>query len=105
VVNNLRDIPSDTAAGKRTLAVRLGDPRTRSLFVGLVVAAFGFTALAAIWRLPTLLAALAIPVAAVPARAVVDRASGPALIAVLGATGRAQLAYGSLFAAGLAFGG
>ena len=105
VVNNLRDIPSDTAAGKRTLAVRLGDPRTRSLFVGLVVAAFGFTALAAIWRLPTLLAVLALPVAVVPARAVVDRASGPALIAVLGATGRAQLAYGSLFAAGLAFGG
>jgi 1,4-dihydroxy-2-naphthoate octaprenyltransferase len=105
VVNNLRDIPSDSAAGKRTLAVRLGDPRTRSLFVGLVVAAFGFTALAAIWRLPTLLAVLAIPVAAVPARAVVDRASGPALIAVLGATGRAQLAYGSLFAVGLAFGG
>jgi 1,4-dihydroxy-2-naphthoate polyprenyltransferase len=105
VVNNLRDIPSDTAAGKRTLAVRLGDPRTRSLFVGLVVAAFGFTALAAIWRLPTLLAVLAIPAAAVPARAVVDRASGPALIAVLGATGRAQLAYGSLFAVGLAFGG
>jgi 1,4-dihydroxy-2-naphthoate octaprenyltransferase len=105
VVNNLRDIPSDAAAGKRTLAVRLGDPRTRSLFVGLVVAAFGFTALAAIWRLPTLLAVLAVPVAAVPARAVIDRASGPALIAVLGATGRAQLAYGSLFAVGLAFGG
>jgi 1,4-dihydroxy-2-naphthoate octaprenyltransferase len=48
---------------------------------------------------------LAIPVAAVPVRAVVDRASGPALIAVLGATGRAQLAYGTLFALGLALGG
>ncbi len=42
VVNNLRDIPTDTAAGKRTLAVRLGDPRTRTIFVGLVVGAFAF---------------------------------------------------------------
>jgi 1,4-dihydroxy-2-naphthoate octaprenyltransferase len=105
VVNNLRDIPTDTSAGKRTLAVRLGDPRTRSLFVGLVVAAFGWAGIAAVWRVPTLVAMLAIPVAAVPVRAVVDRASGPALIAVLGATGRAQLAYGTLFALGLALGG
>ncbi len=105
VVNNLRDIPTDTAAGKRTLAVRLGGPRTRTLFVGLIVAAFAFTGLAAIWRTPALLAILAIPVAAAPVRAVVDRASGPALIAVLGGTGRAQLAYGVLFALGLALGG
>ena len=34
VVNNLRDIPGDTVAGKRTLAVRIGDPRTRDLYVG-----------------------------------------------------------------------
>jgi 1,4-dihydroxy-2-naphthoate polyprenyltransferase len=105
VVNNLRDIPTDASAGKRTLAVRLGDPRTRSVFVGLVVAAFALSAVAAAWREPTLLAVVAIPVAAVPVRAVVDRASGPALIAVLGATGRAQLAYGCLFALGLAAGG
>src|SRR5690606_13220575 len=39
VVNNLRDIPTDTAAGKRTLAVRLGDARTRVLYRGLLVAA------------------------------------------------------------------
>jgi 1,4-dihydroxy-2-naphthoate octaprenyltransferase len=104
VVNNLRDIPSDTTAGKRTLAVRFGDPRTRSVFVGLIVAAFAIAGLAALWRTPTLVTVLAIPVAAVPVRAVVDRASGPALIAVLGGTGRAQLAYGLLFALGLLFG-
>ena len=40
VINNLRDIPGDTVAGKRTLAVRLGDARTRWLYVGMLVAAF-----------------------------------------------------------------
>ena len=39
VVNNLRDIPGDTASGKRTLAVRLGDHRTRILYVALLVGA------------------------------------------------------------------
>ena len=39
VINNLRDIPGDTVSGKRTLAVRLGDGRTRILYVGLVVGA------------------------------------------------------------------
>ena len=34
VINNLRDIPSDTVSGKRTLAVILGDARTRTLYVG-----------------------------------------------------------------------
>ena len=40
VINNLRDIPGDTESGKRTLAVRLGDRRTRGLYVGLLVVAF-----------------------------------------------------------------
>jgi len=40
VVNNLRDIPGDTESGKRTLAVRLGDRRTRYLYIALVVVPF-----------------------------------------------------------------
>ena len=36
VVNNLRDVPTDAVAGKRTLAVRLGEARTRQLFVGAI---------------------------------------------------------------------
>jgi len=40
VANNLRDIPTDSATGKRTLAVRLGDRRTRTLYRSSVVAAF-----------------------------------------------------------------
>ena len=41
VTNNLRDIPTDTTSGKRTLAVRLGDSRTRLLYLALVIAAGG----------------------------------------------------------------
>jgi 1,4-dihydroxy-2-naphthoate octaprenyltransferase len=40
LANNLRDIPTDAATGKRTLAVRLGDRRTRTLYRSCVVAAF-----------------------------------------------------------------
>jgi 1,4-dihydroxy-2-naphthoate polyprenyltransferase len=40
IANNLRDIPTDMVTGKRTLAVRLGDRRTRTLYRTCVVAAF-----------------------------------------------------------------
>jgi 1,4-dihydroxy-2-naphthoate polyprenyltransferase len=105
-VNNLRDIPSDTAAGKRTLAVRLGDPATRRLYVGLVVAAFALAVVAAVaWRLPVLVTLAAAALAVAPARTVLGGARGPALIAVLAGTGRLQLAYGLLATIGLALGG
>jgi 1,4-dihydroxy-2-naphthoate octaprenyltransferase len=105
-VNNLRDIPSDAAAGKRTLAVRLGAPRTRWLYVGLVVAAFTLAVVAALaWRIEVLLALLAVAVAVPPVRAVRAGATGPALIPVLGATGRLQVVYGALVAIGLVLGG
>src|SRR5262249_56904624 len=41
VVNNLRDIPSDSEAGKRTLAVLIGDQRTRVLYAGRTLLPFG----------------------------------------------------------------
>jgi 1,4-dihydroxy-2-naphthoate octaprenyltransferase len=106
VVNNLRDIPTDTAAGKRTLAVRLGDRRTRWLYTALLVATFGAVVVAAaVWR-PTALVGLAAAAFAVPpVRRVLGGASGPALIAVLGETGRLQLAFGALTTIGLAVGG
>ena len=105
VVNNLRDIPSDTSAGKRTLAVRIGARRTRCLYVALLCTALVVTAAAAIWRPPVLIALVAAALAVAPVRAVLGGASGPALIAVLGSTGRLQLAYGALAALGLALGG
>ena len=48
VANNLRDIPTDEASGKRTLAVRLGDRATRRLYRATVVAAFATIALGVI---------------------------------------------------------
>jgi 1,4-dihydroxy-2-naphthoate octaprenyltransferase len=104
VINNLRDIPTDREVGKRTLAVRLGDRRTRELYVGLVVATFGCVVVAAWWRWPALLAFAAVPLAVVPIRQVRRGVGGPALIAVLGATGRLQLAFGAAAAAGLMLG-
>jgi 1,4-dihydroxy-2-naphthoate octaprenyltransferase len=105
VVNNLRDIPTDRAAGKRTLAVRLGEQRTRHLYTVLVVATFGALVLAAmIWRPAALLGLVAIVFAVAPVRRVLGGANGPALIGVLGETGRLQLAFGALTTLGLVLG-
>ena len=99
VANNLRDIPTDTVAGKRTLAVRLGDERTRAFFAFLVlVAAAAVVAVAAAttWWALVGLGFLAV---AVPAtRSVLGGADGPALIPVLGATGKAELVWAVLVA-------
>jgi 1,4-dihydroxy-2-naphthoate polyprenyltransferase len=105
VINNLRDIPTDREVGKLTLAVRLGDRRTRWLYAALVVAAFVCCGVAALWRPPVLLALLAIPLAVPPARSVLGGAKGRDLIPVLGATGRLQLAVGLGATIGLALGG
>jgi 1,4-dihydroxy-2-naphthoate octaprenyltransferase len=102
VVNNLRDIPGDTAAGKRTLAVRLGRTATRRFYEGCVLGAVVALAPIAVSRPWALLGLAALPLAALPVRAVAQGAEGPALIPVLGATGRAQLALGLLLAVGLA---
>lgn len=103
VVNNLRDIPTDRVAGKRTLAVRLGDRGTRVLYVVLMVAPFVCVPfLAGPSGRPLAAAALlAVLLARIPVQRVLEGASGPALIGVLGATGRVQLVFGVLLSAGL----
>ena len=105
VVNNLRDIPTDTKSGKRTLAVRLGAARTRWFYVLLLVGAFACVVGAAAWRPWTLLGLAAMPLAIPPSRTVLGGAAGPDLIPVLGATGRLQLAFGVAVSVGLALGG
>jgi 1,4-dihydroxy-2-naphthoate octaprenyltransferase len=102
VVNNLRDIPTDAESGKRTLAVRLGDARTRSMYLLLLLGALvSLVPIAVAGRPAALVALLAIPLAIRPARTVVSGAKGPALIPVLGDTGRLQLVFGILLALGL----
>ncbi len=102
IVNNLRDIHGDTLAGKRTLAVRLGDARTRTAYVLTMLVPFCCAGLIAFYRPFTLLVAVTLPLARMPVRSVRAGASGPALIRALGQTGRLQLAFGVAFAIGLA---
>jgi 1,4-dihydroxy-2-naphthoate octaprenyltransferase len=102
VVNNLRDIPTDTVAGKRTLAVRLGEQRTRALYVLLVLAAAAAVVAVAVATSWCVLVALAFLVVAAPAvRTVLGGATGPALIPVLQQTGLAELVWAALVAAAL----
>ncbi len=103
VANNIRDLATDRAAGKRTLAVKLGRTRTRMLFAVVVLAAFVLVAVAAVagWVPPwSALALLALPLAIPVVRIVASAVEGPPLIAALKGTARLQLAVGVLFAIG-----
>ena len=102
VANNLRDIPTDTAAGKRTLAVRLGDRRTRLLYVGLVFTAYAMVVLIALEHLVVIVTlGTALP-AVRPTLGVVFGASGRDLVPVLKETGLLLLVYGVVLGVTLA---
>ena len=102
VVNNLRDLPGDAEAGKRTLAVRLGDRRTRLLYVVLLDGALVVGSLCALDRRWAALVLGAGILAGPAVRIVLGGAEGRDLVDVLGRTGRTQLAAGALLALGLA---
>jgi len=103
VINNLRDIPSDTETGKRTMAVRLGDTTTRWLFTALLVAVgVGIVLVSVLWRPWAALGLVGLLVAREPLDRVRSGAVGGDLIAALAGTGKTQLATGLLFAVGLA---
>ncbi|SFQ65223.1 1,4-dihydroxy-2-naphthoate octaprenyltransferase [Amycolatopsis arida] len=99
--NNLRDIPTDRAAGKRTLAVRLGDAGTRRLYLALVTVPFAVTLAMAVATPPVLLALLAAALLPRPVRTVIGGGAGPALVPVLRDTGMAMLAWSALVTAAL----
>jgi 1,4-dihydroxy-2-naphthoate octaprenyltransferase len=104
VVNNVRDIDTDRRAGKRTVSVRIGRERSRTLYVTMIAASYVLLPLAlwlgdgSAWGL---LALLSLPLAAAPVRAVRERTDGPALNGALAATGALLAAYAVLLSIGL----
>src|SRR3954451_2975173 len=104
VVNNVRALETDRRAGKRTLAVRLGRPKTRTVF-GLMVYVACLTApLPWIlgWLSPWLLRPLVLlPAAASVVRLGRQRTDGPSLNRALGRAGQLELPFCVLLAAGL----
>ncbi len=111
LANNLRDIASDTASGKRTLVVRIGRRAGGWVYVACVglplagVLLWGVLAVAGVIHaeLPVLvfLPLVTFPLARPPAEAVLSDAEGRALLPVLAATGRLQLAFGATLALAL----
>jgi 1,4-dihydroxy-2-naphthoate octaprenyltransferase len=106
VVNNVRDLETDRRAGKRTLAVRLGRPRARGVYAGMVYVAFvcaplpwllGSDELSAWLLLPLLALPLAVPIV----RTVRNRTDGPSLNGALARTGLLQLVFCALLSAGI----
>ena len=94
VVNNLRDIPTDTESGKRTLAVVLGAERTRGLYALLVfAAACAVVAVAAATTWWALFGLVFLLRTVVPLRTVLGGATGPALIPVLQQTGITEIVW------------
>ncbi|MFF3571677.1 1,4-dihydroxy-2-naphthoate polyprenyltransferase [Nocardia jiangxiensis] len=104
VTNNLRDIPTDSVTGKTTLAVRLGDTRTRTLHLVLMVVPF-IASLVLVARTPwALLGLLAVPLAVRSNNPVRGGQQGPGLIPSLRDTGLAMLLWSILSGVALALG-
>jgi 1,4-dihydroxy-2-naphthoate octaprenyltransferase len=102
VANNLRDIPTDLSHGKRTLAVRLGQTRTRTLYAALVGVALACVLVAGEIHPTALIALLSFALAIPLLRRVLGGALGRDLVPVLSGTGRFELVYAMLLAIGLA---
>jgi len=104
VLNNLRDIDTDAAAGKRTLATRIGRERTQGLLLLLVCGAFAMPILMFVLRLAgvtVMLVDFGIPIAAVSVRTAFASRSAPALVGALKRMAAAEIAYALLLTLGL----
>ena len=101
VTNNLRDIPTDMVAAKHTLAVRLGERRTRTLYTALVTIPFVVTLGLAITRWTALASLLALVFAVPAVRRVQGGALGGELVPVLRDTGLAMLVWACALALAL----
>lgn len=101
LTNNIRDIPTDTASGKRTLAVRIGAQRARALYGACLGGAILAVAVAIFFEPGAALGLLAAPLAIAPYRTVRTKSDPPSLVAALVGTVRFQLAIAVLLAIGL----
>ena len=102
VVNNLRDIPTDRESGKLTLAVRLGDRRTRWFYLLLVLVAAAMVVLVASSHPVALVALLAFALLRRPFQALRSGTTGRDLVPALAATGLFEVGYAVLLAVGIA---
>ncbi|MBP6147974.1 MAG: 1,4-dihydroxy-2-naphthoate polyprenyltransferase [Candidatus Planktophila sp.] len=98
-INNIRDRALDAPAGKKTLAVRLGDRKARYFFATLI--ALGYLATLALFNPWTLLTLLTAPIAVALVRGVLGDAQGAALIPYLAKTGKLQLQFSILLSLAL----
>jgi 1,4-dihydroxy-2-naphthoate octaprenyltransferase len=101
LANNLRDVPTDTVAGKRTLAVRVGAPAAGALFVGCYVGSFLSVVAIGVTQPWALLGLAALPLAVEPVRIMRGRHDPPALVKALVETSRLEVIVAALVSVGL----
>jgi 1,4-dihydroxy-2-naphthoate octaprenyltransferase len=103
VINNLRDLPTDLAAGKKTLATRIGDRATRIQYVTLFAVAYLVPLILGATdsrRHPLLFVVLSVPFALRLTSRVLKGTSGRDLNPILKKTGQLLLVFGALLSAG-----
>ncbi len=101
LANNIRDVDTDRAAGKRTLPVRIGARAARGLFAGCIAGAFVAVAAVGVLYPPAFIGLAAIPLAVRPVRLVATRRDPPSLVAALVGTARLELVVSVLLTIGL----
>jgi 1,4-dihydroxy-2-naphthoate octaprenyltransferase len=101
LTNNIRDIDTDCAVGKRTLPVLLGGPASRALYAGCIVGAFLASVAVGVLFPTALIALAALPLAVRPVRLVATRRDPPSLVAALVDTARLEVLVAVLLSVGL----
>ena len=101
LANNIRDVDTDRAAGKRTLPVRTGVRAARGLFAGCITGAFAAVVAVGILEPPAFIGLAAIPLAVRPVRLVATHRDPPSLVAALVGTARLELVVAVLLTIGL----